>query len=308
MTGDSAGKRKLQYGVHEEYEGIRDFRRFDDYLHGWIKPNILKDLETVFEGARSRWDNESHKPGAPGRGDFVLASGLLPIFDHFGALIAKPVIEWIISSENIARVARRLTPDLHDIYAVFANLGRNAIIHGAWPQTGLITNLERAVTRRVETWAFGLSFNANSNPERHNTLHNKGYKPAPNLPAPEPLPQKTLKLVLNVHNLRRRLADAIEKEEMFSDVTQAAFDRVRQISELSGDNRSETESQRNELAKPRQSNERMRQKVHQAKLCKQNTLEKQIALLFAEAERLGALDSEADVKITRDFKGYGRMS
>jgi len=273
----------------------------------WVKPNILKDLETVFEGAREQWKREQHEPGAAGRGDFILASGLLPLLDHFGSLLAEPKWGWITPPENIARACLRLGPDLADIFAVFANLARNALLHGAWPQTACIVDVP-VPGGGIKTWAFGVSFNANADSRRHDTFHNKAYRLAPNLPPPEKVPERTLKLVLNVHNLRSRLVEAVESGTLFRGVRQFAFDRVRKISELSGDTNKDRRDKLLGLAKPGRYDPKRLAKVRRRMLCKENSVNDQIAMLFAEAERLGALRSAEDEKIRRDHKGYGGLS
>lgn len=291
-------------GVYETYEGLAHFETFDDYLRHWIRPNLLKDLETVFEGAKGHWNAQKNPPGSPGRGDFVMATALLSIFDHFGAFLARPKIDWIMPAENIARLARRLAPSLADIYAILAKMGRNALTHGAWPQTAIVVDAKDKASGLTEPWAFGLSFNANDDPKRHDTFHWKPYVLRPGVDPPERVPAKTIKLVLNVHNLRALMVRAIDEGVLFEGVTKLQFERVRKIARLMGDTREASEAELKKCAKPGHWDKARVKKVSRYWLCKEGTLQRQIENLIAEAKRLRVPWSKEDEKTPRDYGGH----
>jgi hypothetical protein len=301
MPSDPAPEPTVVKGVYEPFEGIRDFRTLDEYVAKWVTVNTLNDLETVFEGAKERWSSAKHEPGAAGRGDFVLASGLLPLFDHFGALLAHPTLGRITPTENIARVCRRLGPELNSVRSVFANLARNALTHGAWPQTACIVDVPIPGAGE-QTWAFGISFNANADPQRHDTFHNKAYTLPPNLPPPRRIPAKTLKLVLNVHNLRSLLVEAIENGTLFRGASPQTFDRVRLISELSGDFDENSQYELKRLTKLVDAVPKRMAAINRCQLCTASSAANEVERLFAEASRLGALDSPLDEKVKRHHR------
>src|SRR5437762_799858 len=97
-------------GIREQYEGLRDFPDFADYLENRVKPNLLEDLDTVFEGAKLSWAQKvAREPNRQnGRGDFVMATALLAVFDHIGSFITQRWEDPVTPPENIARVARQL--------------------------------------------------------------------------------------------------------------------------------------------------------------------------------------------------------
>ena len=296
-----------QTGVHEVYEGLRDFKNFEDYLAKWIRPHILTSLDTLFEGAKARWYQKERQAGSAGRGDFRMATVLLSVFDHFGAFLAKPWVGWLTPAENIARVAARIRPSLSDTYAILANMGRNALVHGAWPQTAVVTDVPDEQSGGAP-WGFGLSFSASNHPERHDTFHVRPYRPS-GIELSLSLPKRTIKLVWNVHRLRLMLVDAVESGILFAGVDPQTFERVRLLSQLVGDTRETADAEITSLKKPghniRDPTRRKRhlKRVGQNALCKKDTMFRQIAALLAEANRLNVPLAGPDDKILRDYKG-----
>jgi hypothetical protein len=283
----SADDHGIVKGIYEPWEGLRDFQTFEEYFTKWVMPNLLGDLETVLEGARQWWELRKQPPGAPGRGDFFLATVLMSVFDHLGAFLVESDAHWITAAENIARISRNLDSTF-DVYCVLANLGRNALIHGAWPQTSIPMPASAA---SVERWAFGLSFNANSDRARHDTLHTKLEVNGANA---------VLKLVLNVHNLRRELLDWIESGLLLRNVTARAFERVRAGATIMGDPRKVEEL--NDTYTPgwrRRIDRRARPKVFAPK-----DFARQIENLLIEAKEIGAWRSNTDYKRRRTHRGH----
>lgn len=190
------------------------------YVDHWVVPHMLKDLETVFEGTVEKWKAEGERQN--GRGDFLLATCLFALFDHLGALLAESKEHSLGTKENIARIAA-LLKSIADINLIVAHLGRNALVHGAWPQTMVLMD--------NETWAFGLNVFAHPDESTHMTLYKREY----------PLPEsnnnisqfKVLKLRLNLHYLRRELESCVKNAEAFKSVPLEVFERVKELAILS---------------------------------------------------------------------------
>jgi hypothetical protein len=211
----------IQQNVFDTSEGIRDFKDFPEYFEGWIKSNLLPDLETVWEGARTHWLRREMNDGAPGRGDFVLATALFTALDHLGSFLAPPDVT-LSGHENVARVAKEL-PSTQDVYAIFGNM-RNVIVHNAWPQTH--------VPGRENRWAFGLTFSTNSRFERHDVMYVgdrfQGVgRNGPSVPV--------VKLKLNLHVLNQQLVDWVMNPAFVPLVSPKAFERIRELSRYAGD-------------------------------------------------------------------------
>jgi len=202
-------------------QGLWSFSKFSDYLSDWIIPNMLKDLETVFEGGCERWVSQ----GMPknGRGDFVLATALFALFDHLGAFLAESIDSSLHTRENISRTAKRLQ-SLKGIDLIVAHFGRNALVHGAWPQTTVLMDRE--------TWAFGLNIFAHPDESTHRALYKREYPFPTDSGSSQEV--KILKLRLNVRYLRRELEECIKNSTAFSDVDDALFERIQKIAVDSG--------------------------------------------------------------------------
>jgi len=202
-------------------QGIWSFNDFDDYRENWIKSNVLTGLETVFEGARMEWMR--HPGQIHGRGDFVMGTALFAAFDHIGHFLAPTPDHSFRSFDNISRVAFCL-PSLRDVYLIIGNLGRNALVHGGWPQS--------AFRLPNENWAFGFLVSANISliePD-HDTLYTRQY----------PLelggqPVLILKLIDNVHVLRSELSKWVHTGSALHNVNPDVFTYVQKLSTLSGD-------------------------------------------------------------------------
>lgn len=300
LVSEFRGERRVVKGIHEPYQGLVDFTNIESYFEGWIKPNILGDLDTVFVGARQKWENRNPNAGEPGRGDFFMAVSLFAALEHLGAFMAEESAP-ITTAENIARVAKRLQ-STWDVYAILANMGRNALAHGAWPQTAIAMPVEGA-----KAWAFGLSFNANSNPMRHDTLHVStvklsklwvpdGYEGSPS-PKPFVTPEQEiplLKLVLNVQMLRWELLEFIDSGEYLRIVggLLGTFDRVKKISTMNGIPGKEAHKARSALESPEKKMKR---------LCAPETVEEQINELREEFRRINP--NNLLYKFPRDHRG-----
>jgi hypothetical protein len=194
-------------------QGLWTFASFERYLDDWIRPVLIADLNTVFEGARERWEEQGQP--ANGRGDFVLAAALFSAFDHLGQFLAASVDDSLGATANIRRVAGVLpsTATANDIVAQF---GRHALVHTGWPQTSVVMDDGR--------WAFGLNISAdprdqNEHGERtHDLLYMRRYAlPGTNVETP------TLKYRLNVRVLLAELTAAVGRFECLD----AVFVRVR---------------------------------------------------------------------------------
>jgi len=202
-------------------QGLWDFVGFASYLHEWIRPNLLKDLETVFEGACNEWKQDNMPNN--GRGDFVLAIALFAVFDHLGAFLAEDEDASLMTRDNISRVAVQL-PSTRDVDLIVSHFGRNALVHGAWPQTVMLMEGEK--------WAFGLNVSADPRPfnedgePTHNYLYWRKY-PMPWFDCKTRL-MDILKLRLNVRNLRHELGEFVTS--INPDMVQpAVFQRIRKI-------------------------------------------------------------------------------
>ena len=206
----------LAVKINSSRQGLRTFDGMGDYLDRWVRPNLLEDLDTVFEGAKRRWE-EKGRP-ADGRGDFLLATLLFGTFDHLGAFLAADECRSLATRENIARLACRL-PSTADVYAIIAQLGRNALVHGAWPQTALRMD-------RGGSWAFGLSITANPDPTDHDYLYTRRYSLSA-AGASDSTPSTVLKLLLNVHALHRELRELVLEQSTFAAVIPAVFESIQ---------------------------------------------------------------------------------
>lgn len=272
-------------GVREGAQGIRDFYRFSSYLTGWIKPHLLADLETIFEGARTYWDNRRMPEGSGGRGDFVMAAALLAAFDHLGSFITTSEKDWITPSNNVIRVAECL-PSLKDISALIATMARNALIHVGWPQT--------AVPMDQYSWAFGLTFSANSDLRRHDNLYTDHWLPD----GPTGARRRALKLKLNVHVVRLQFEEWIYNGNLAAKVDDRAFMRIRDLSMQAGNPHGAAKDRYDTL-------------VHGSRVVTPNFGEsswrmlcRQVKALRAESERIGCWQRGGFREpIARDFGG-----
>lgn len=202
------------------HQGIWSFQNFSDYRNNWIVPYMLKDLETVFEGVREKWERDG-KP-KKGRGDFVLATALFALFDHLGTFLAETKDSSLHTKENIARVASIL-PSLKDVNLIVAHLGRHALIHGAWPQTMVLMD--------TNTWAFGLNIFAHPDERTHMALYKREYPFAANSGSIRQF--KALKLRLNIRLIQRELDECVKQHQKFANVPLEVFERVKSIAVLS---------------------------------------------------------------------------
>lgn len=197
------------------YQGIWDFPDFQSYLLGWVIPHLLRDLDTVFLGARDRWIQVG-RPDA-GRGDFVLSTALFALFDHLGSFMGN-VGASLSPRENISRCARNL-PSTEDIDLIVGHFGRNALVHRAWPQTVAVMD--------NWSWAFGLNITADPQESDHRLLYWRDY----NVPSLDGSARTTqvLKLRMNVGVLRRELVEKITEHSFSSSIHSEVFQRVREI-------------------------------------------------------------------------------
>lgn len=146
------------------FQGIWEFSDFPTYVHEWVIPYMLKDLETVFEGARRQWV-DSGRPEA-GRGDFILSTALFALFDHLGSFMGD-ADDSLQSRENIARCARKLRSTEH-VDLIVGLFGRNALVHRGWPQTMAVMD--------GGAWAFGLNVTANPDESDHLVSYWRHYR------------------------------------------------------------------------------------------------------------------------------------
>lgn len=200
----------------EDYrQGLWDYADFPEYLNQWIIPNMLGDLETVFEGARERWRG---REGA-GRGDFALATVLFAWFEHLGAFLGNPDEKrrGIIA---IARCAKQL-PSINDKADwIIAYLGRNALVHAAWPQTLSLMD--------GGNWAFGMSVNADNRlQETHNIIYN--WPVHKTFPRVQQTPTTVIKLSMNVHILRQELHDFVASGLLLECTNTQCFELVKEF-------------------------------------------------------------------------------
>ena len=197
------------------YQGIWDFPDFQSYLSEWIIPYMLRDLETVFQGARDRWE-QLDRPDA-GRGDFVLSTALFAIFDHLGSFMGH-FSDSLSTRENISRCARKLE-STRDVDLILGQFGRNALVHRAWPQTIAVMD--------NWSWAFGLNVTGNPDESDHLRLYWRQYElPSENGSVRE---IRVLKLRMNVGILRRELEQLITEEGFAISIQPDVFRRVREI-------------------------------------------------------------------------------
>jgi hypothetical protein len=198
------------------YQGLWSFADFPAYLNSWLIPNVLKDLETVFEGACKKWKEDGEPEN--GRGDFVLAISLFALFDHLGAFLAPDENASLQTRENIVRMAH-LLPTTRDVDLIVAHFGRNALVHGAWPQT--------AVLMDGGSWAFGLNISADPDESNHGRRYKRRYSlPCKVRPAPQ---LDILRLRLNIRVLRRELQECFLLNGALGNVKQEVFERLQDL-------------------------------------------------------------------------------
>jgi len=195
------------------YQGIWDFPDFRSYLCEWVIPYMVKDLETVFEGAKNRWKELGCSEA--GRGDFILSTALFTLFDHLGSFMGN-VNDSLSPRENISRCARRLE-STKGVDLIVGHFGRNALVHRAWPQT------VAAMDNR--SWAFGLNVTANPDESDHRKLYWRKYQLPDEAGDPTTIP--VLKLRLNVGVLRRELEGLLMDQKFPSSVRPEVFRRVQ---------------------------------------------------------------------------------
>jgi hypothetical protein len=208
----------------DAWQGPRDFQGFDEYRNKWIIPNLLVDLDTVFLGTRER--SNTHKRERVGSGTFILGMALFALFDHLGAFLAKwdPDVkqrESLDQSDNIARTSQ-LLPSGREVYAIMANLGRNALVHGAWPQTAM---------EMADDWSFGYTLGAGNDGEHdllYITWHQQGLR------REDWRKVKVLKLAHNVHVLHQEVAEVVKNHPRFRDIPVKAFERIQRYSMWTG--------------------------------------------------------------------------
>jgi hypothetical protein len=297
-------ERRSVHGINEKFLSILDFSSFEEYQEKWIRPHILGDLETILEGAKQRWQSSPRKAMSPGRGDFLMATVILSVFDHMGMFLADRNFPEISSSENIARVARRLS-GLEDVYAILAKLGRNVLIHNTWPQTALPMWTKDHTSGRTERWAFGLTFSASPDLNRHDTLHVAPWwtslqdRKSRNLRTQK----KALRLTLNVHRMHQDLVKWMDKGGMLAAVNSVpgSFERAQLILNIAGD------PGKGSLWKQETSGVNLlpRRTGKVERLCEGGVMLDQIQALLIEAKRLGAWEPEPgeDRKYIRDYFG-----
>lgn len=271
-------------GLWEPHQNIGEFHDFSEYLEKWIKPVLLEDLTTVFEGARVLWKYQNKPLGSVGRGDFIMGTALFAVFDHLGAFITASDEEWITSSENVFRVAECL-PSTSDIAAVVANMARNSLIHVAWPHT--------AIPMERHKWAFGITLGSNSNLKRHDNLFVTDWFPD----ARDGAKRQVLKLVLNVHAMRLQLTEWIHKGNVTDLVSPKAFKRVQDLSACAGD-----PDRDDEYRKLIRAGQKKDEKRKVPARCTWETMKPEIQNLNEEAHRLRVWGTTRE-RVTRDYGG-----
>lgn len=226
----------MELEISEYAQGLWTFPDFETYKEEWIVRNMLPDLKTVFEGARARWVNNVGT--LDGRGYFVLATSLFALFDHLGMFLAKNKDDSLQTRYNISRMAQRLE-STKDIDMILGHLGRNALVHGAWPQTTLLMD--------SGSWGFGLNISADPDESSHRLLTGKRYR-FPTIPASSRL-LPILKIRLNVHTLRRELEEYVTEGSAFAEITPDIYSRVQELAVE--DCRSENWNKHGKLRAPR---------------------------------------------------------
>jgi hypothetical protein len=204
--------------ANSQRQGIWDFESFEGYLLKWIRPHTLADLDTVFEGAAVLW-NSAGQP-KHGRGDFILATAFFAVLDHLGQFFAADD-EVLQTVSNIFRMVDRL-PSTKPVAEIVARFARNALIHGAWPQT--------VCWPLKQPHAFGLSLSADPSlidldgESTHDNVYYRYY----DLPLLNgtTAPDNVLKLRLNVQVLRRELREVFATDRVIETVSATAFRRV----------------------------------------------------------------------------------
>jgi hypothetical protein len=195
----------------ELHQGLWDFPTLASYVSERVIPYVLEDVETVFTGAAQHWSQ--HGVGrAAGRGDFLLATLLLSLMDHFGSFLTgqtKP------TALNIGASAKRV-PGFQGVEWLLAKAGRNALVHNAFPQTLIAPEGGRA---------FGLSVSANPTRTdlyyvhtRDSSLHSEDGR----------IERVAVdQVIVCVHPWRRALHDAVVSDRMFGRADPSHFNRVR---------------------------------------------------------------------------------
>lgn len=244
----------------DNFQGLRSFETFREYKQKWLKPNLLGDLETVFLGVRQGVKGKQRA----GRGDFILAMALFSLFDHLGVFLAKRG-ESLEFYENIARTAHCLE-STRDVFAVIANLGRNALVHGAWPQT--------AVPMEEKAWAFGYSVGSGPEDSEHDLLYVVEHPLRSKGHARREDAVKILKFAQNVNVLYKELVNWVDYGEELREIGDTAWDRAQRLSLVIG--------------RPAENDRLQRIIKGKVTLCQPGTLEEQAMALKKEAEDGGA--------------------
>jgi hypothetical protein len=260
-------------------QGIRSFPDFEHYLNGWIRPYLLGDLKTVFHGSRWWWLKRRGRIKQwpkPGQGGFGLGLLLLSAFETLGAFLAPWGAERPTTYHNIARVARQLR-STRDIPAIMANLSRNVLAHYLWPQTG--------VPRDAWRWGFGLDLSAENDARLHDILATNKYtlKPTDSTPVP------VLKLLLNVHVLRREFHDWVMHRLCAEQVDDRVFKQIQNSSVRSG--WQDEKAYRHRMQEKRLRGEPlpgMDDEEEFRKACSFEAMEEEIIKLRGEAKEFGA--------------------
>lgn len=217
------------FGIYEPYEGIFEFDNIAEYIENWLKPNLLTGLKTVFAGSLREWEHLQRANGAPGRGDFALATTVVAAMDHIGALMVPSRYHNLDSKTNIARVAKELDTTC-DIFALFAYLGRNCLLHGTWPQTASWYRPDHKKETQ-EDWGVGLSFTSNKDMNRNNTIHLVRHQ---NEVDGRVQQREVIKVVLNIRQIHCEFDAFVRSDQFRKRVKDDGFDRVKSLAETAG--------------------------------------------------------------------------
>jgi hypothetical protein len=204
--------RELEWRAMQElHQGLWDFQTLDSYVQERVIPYVLVDLETVFTGAMEYW--AQHRDGRiAGRGDFLLATILFSLMDHFGSFLTGNRRK---TSKNIAACAARLR-GFSGIEPLLSRAGRNALVHNAFPQTIIAPD---------EGPAFGLSVSARADATALYIVRNESFELHGEDGEVRRVP--VTQVLLYLHPWRRELHEAIKSGRMFQSSNPTHYTRLR---------------------------------------------------------------------------------
>jgi hypothetical protein len=200
-------------------QGLGDFKSFSEYREGWIKPNLIPDLETVFEGALVGWERrvaEGRVQPEHGRGDFVLGGVLFSTLDQFGAFLGV-VRHPLNAFENIMRILKEFSV-IKEFALLVTRLSRNSLTHCGWPRTGVLME--------NRNWAIGLNVSGDADLDQHNRLYvRREYEVGQGRPGSR-LKVPVVKFRINVHAMLRELIGLFEPGQIFGEPKAGEMERI----------------------------------------------------------------------------------